>query len=51
MQEYKEIHKYEQYKRRSRVIKGKLKRRAGGLKEKDSGRSVGDSCFHYADCK
>ena len=38
MREYKEIYKYELYKRRLRVTKEKLERRARGLEGKDSGR-------------
>jgi len=45
MREYKEIYKYEQYKRCSQVKKRKLERRVGGVKGKNSGRSADDPHF------
>ena len=45
MGEYKEIYNNEQYKRCSRVIKGKFGRRAGDLEGWGSRQSADDLCF------
>ena len=47
MREYKKVYNYEQYKKHSRVMKGKLKSRTGGLKVKDPEQVTTDPLRYY----